>query len=81
MELLLILPTTYLITRAHVILKKKDLKHEMVIKPSSIFSDCGLAISLEKKDHTGAIEILHTNGVTQTASYIMMGKAWTSYDG
>jgi len=79
MEILLIMPTTYLTTRAHSILKKYDLKHDMVIKPSAIFSDCGLAISIEEEDHPKAVEILDSYGIKDISSYISPEKEWISY--
>lgn len=79
MEALLILPTTYLTTRVHSILKKHNVNHDMVIKPSAIFSDCGLAISIEKEYHSNVVEILNTNGLKDFASYIKPGTKWISY--
>jgi hypothetical protein len=53
----------------------------MVIKPSAIFSDCGLAINIDEAHHPNAEKILEKNGITEIASYIKSGKEWISYGG
>ena len=80
METLLILPTTYLTTRAHSLLEENGIQHDMVIKPSQIFSDCGLAISVGAQDHLQAVTMLHSHGVKDTSAYVMLAGKWVAYD-
>ena len=78
-EILFVMPTTYLTTKVHRILKKQKVKHDMVIKPSSIFSDCGMAVSIEERDYTPAKTAINAGDITEYNAYIEKSSKWVEY--